>query len=53
MEPELESKTVMVEPVAVEKCRSATVTVVAVSTLALMRAVMDKELPNAVEKFST
>jgi len=51
MVPELVSNTVMVEPVAVEKCRSATVIDVAFILFPVISAVTFNVLPDAVEKF--
>ena len=53
MVPELVSNTVMVEPVAVEKCRSATVIDVAFILFPVISAVTFNVLPDAVEKFKT
>jgi hypothetical protein len=53
MVPELVSNTVMVEPVAVEKWRSATVIVVAFILFPVISAVTFNVLPDAVEKFKT
>ena len=53
MVPELVSNTVMVEPVAVEKWRSATVIDVAFILLPVISAVTFNVLPDAVEKFKT